>query len=42
VTVGSNSNVAENGMDKKINRAAIREVDPRRELPHLCLGSTQS
>ncbi|MFC3111035.1 PQQ-dependent sugar dehydrogenase [Undibacterium arcticum] len=27
VTVGSNSNVAENGMDKEINRAAILEVD---------------
>ena len=28
VTVGSNSNVAENGMDKEENRAAILEVDP--------------
>ena len=28
VTVGSNSNVAENGMDKEANRAAILEVDP--------------
>jgi glucose/arabinose dehydrogenase len=28
VTVGSNSNVAENGMDKEVNRAAILEVDP--------------
>ena len=28
VTVGSNSNVAENGMDKELNRAAILEVDP--------------
>ncbi len=27
-TVGSNSNVAENGMDKEENRAAILEVDP--------------
>ncbi len=26
-TVGSNSNVAENGMDKEVNRAAILEVD---------------
>jgi glucose/arabinose dehydrogenase len=26
-TVGSNSNVAENGMDKELNRAAILEVD---------------
>ncbi|MEO8158284.1 MAG: sorbosone dehydrogenase family protein [Betaproteobacteria bacterium] len=28
-TVGSNSNVAENGMDKEENRAAILEIDPR-------------
>ena len=28
VTVGSNSNVAENGIDKEENRAAILEVDP--------------
>ena len=28
VTVGSNSNVAENGMEHEINRAAILEVDP--------------
>jgi len=28
VTVGSNSNVGENGMDKEQNRAAILEVDP--------------
>ncbi|HLU06655.1 MAG TPA: sorbosone dehydrogenase family protein [Woeseiaceae bacterium] len=28
VTVGSNSNVAENGMENEINRAAILEVDP--------------
>ncbi len=27
-TVGSNSNVAENGMDKEENRAAILEIDP--------------
>jgi len=27
-TVGSNSNVAENGMDKERNRAAILEIDP--------------
>jgi glucose/arabinose dehydrogenase len=27
-TVGSNSNVAENGMDKETNRAAILEIDP--------------
>lgn len=29
VTVGSNSNVAENGIDKEVGRAAIWEVDPR-------------
>ena len=28
VTVGSNSNVAENGMDNEVERAAILEVDP--------------
>jgi glucose/arabinose dehydrogenase len=30
VTVGSNSNVAENGIDKEEGRAAIWEVDPQR------------
>ncbi|CAA9891632.1 L-sorbosone dehydrogenase [Candidatus Methylobacter favarea] len=30
VTIGSNSNVAENGMDKESGRAAILEVDPKR------------
>lgn len=30
VTVGSNSNVAENGMDQEFERAAIWEVDPRK------------
>ncbi len=29
-TVGSNSNAAENGIDKEMNRAAILEVDPAR------------
>ena len=29
VTVGSNSNVAENGIEKEVGRAAIWEVDPR-------------
>jgi len=29
VTVGSNSNVAENGIDKEVGRAAIWEVDPK-------------
>jgi glucose/arabinose dehydrogenase len=28
VTVGSNSNVAEHGMDQEVNRAAILELDP--------------
>lgn len=28
-TVGSNSNVAENGMENEVNRAAILEVDPK-------------
>ena len=28
VTVGSNSNVGENGMDNEENRAAILEIDP--------------
>lgn len=28
-TVGSNSNVAENGMNNEVNRAAILEVDPK-------------
>jgi len=30
VTVGSNSNVAENGMDQEVGRAAIWEIDPKR------------
>ena len=29
VTVGSNSNVGENGMDNEVDRAAILEVDPK-------------
>lgn len=29
VTVGSNSNVAENGMQNEVNRAAILEIDPK-------------
>ena len=29
VTVGSNSNVAENGMENEVNRAAILEIDPK-------------
>jgi glucose/arabinose dehydrogenase len=30
VTVGSNSNIGENGMDEEIGRAAVWEVDPKR------------
>lgn len=29
VTVGSNSNIGENGMDMEVDRAAIHEVDPK-------------
>ena len=29
VTVGSNSNIAENGMEQEINRAGILEIDPQ-------------
>ncbi len=29
VTVGSNSNVGENGLENEVNRAAILEIDPR-------------
>jgi glucose/arabinose dehydrogenase len=29
VTVGSNSNIAENGIDKEMHRAAILEIDPK-------------
>jgi glucose/arabinose dehydrogenase len=29
VTAGSNSNIAENGMDKEVERAAILEIDPK-------------
>ncbi|WP_199753376.1 PQQ-dependent sugar dehydrogenase [Luteimonas cucumeris] len=29
VSVGSNSNIAENGMDNEVERAAILEIDPR-------------
>ncbi len=34
-TVGSNSNVAENGMDKEVNRAAILEIDLRTKATRL-------
>ena len=32
VSIGSNSNVAENGIDKEIGRAAIWEIDPRTRM----------
>ncbi len=35
VTVGSNSNVAENGIDKEAGRAAIWEVDPKNGVHRL-------
>ncbi|MES2207611.1 MAG: sorbosone dehydrogenase family protein [Pseudomonadota bacterium] len=35
VTVGSNSNVGENGLDNEINRAAILEVDPTTKQFHV-------
>ncbi len=35
VTVGSNSNIAENGMDKEVDRAAILEIDPQRRTSRL-------
>jgi glucose/arabinose dehydrogenase len=39
VTVGSNSNVAENGMDEEINRAAVLEVDiARKTTRHFASG----
>ena len=42
VTVGSNSNVGENGMEKEEGRAAIWEVDLRqRPAPHLRLRPAQ-
>lgn len=31
VTVGSSSNIGENGLDKEINRAAVLEVDPAKK-----------
>ncbi|TXH79247.1 MAG: sorbosone dehydrogenase family protein [Thiothrix sp.] len=34
-TVGSNSNVAENGMNNEVNRAAILEVDPKTGVSRL-------
>jgi glucose/arabinose dehydrogenase len=30
VSVGSNSNVAENGIDKELERAAVWEIDPQK------------
>lgn len=43
VTVGSNSNVGENGMENEVNRAAIWMVDPAtgRPFADLCLGLAQ-
>jgi glucose/arabinose dehydrogenase len=42
VTVGSNSNVGENGMEAEERRAAILEIDPRhRRQPRLRLGPAQ-
>ena len=42
-TVGSNSNVGENGIDKEEERAAIWEVDPRdRHASRLRVGAAQS
>ena len=35
VTSGSNSNVAENGMEAEVNRAAILEIDPEQETLRL-------
>jgi glucose/arabinose dehydrogenase len=35
VTVGSNSNVAENGIDKEMDRAAILELDPKTGRTHV-------
>jgi glucose/arabinose dehydrogenase len=35
VTVGSNSNVAENGMDQEVDRAAILELDPQTGRTHV-------
>ncbi len=35
VTVGSNSNVAENGMEKEVDRAAILEIDPTKQTGRL-------
>ena len=43
VTVGSNSNVAENGMEQEESRAAILEDRPaKRQPPHLRLRPAQS
>jgi glucose/arabinose dehydrogenase len=42
-TVGSNSNVGENGLDKEENRAAILEIDPATgSVASICLGPSQS
>ena len=35
VTVGSNSNIAENGMENEVDRAAILEIDPQQRTSRL-------
>ena len=43
VTVGSNSNVGENGMENEVNRAAILELDPATgRFRGVRLGAAQS
>lgn len=42
VTVGSNSNVAENGLDKETGRAAIWEVDPKRGTHRIYAGGLRN
>ncbi|WGF87972.1 PQQ-dependent sugar dehydrogenase [Marinivivus vitaminiproducens] len=42
VTVGSNSNVGENGLDHEINRAAILEVDPVAKTSRLFAGGLRN
>ncbi|MFD1702335.1 PQQ-dependent sugar dehydrogenase [Methylopila henanensis] len=42
VTVGSNSNVGENGMEHEVNRAAILEVDPVAKTSRLFAGGLRN
>jgi len=42
VTVGSNSNVAENGMENEVGRAAIWEVDPARREGRIFAGGLRN